>query len=124
MVDKEPLRIDQVQTISHLKRDRARRHQLQKRKQKSLEQALLEKQTVRQNGELNTKIRDAYDEIVTGVNGLLQDFSYDMRRPKDDIRANKSVFCDRCGRVLCTCNSGAAASDSEAQDSDYWSSSE
>jgi hypothetical protein len=124
MADKEPLRIDQVQTISHLKRDRARRHQLQKRKQKSLEQALLEKQTVRQNGELNTKIRDAYDEIVTGVNGLLQDFSYDMRRPKDDIRANKSVFCDRCGRVLCTCNSGAAASDSEAQDSDYWSSSE
>ena len=90
----------------------------------TLEMALLEKQTVRQNGELNAKIRNAYDEVVSGVNGLLQDFSYDMRRPKDDIRANKSVFCDRCGKVLCSCNSNAPKSDSEAPDSDYWSSSE
>jgi len=120
-----PLSLHQSQTISHTKRDMFRRHQTKRAKKVTLEQALLKKITVEKNGALNTKIRSAYDEVVEGVNDLLQDFSYDMRRPKDDIRANKSVFCDRCGRVLCSCGDGAKAlSSAEEPDSDYWSTDE
>ena len=120
----EPLGLHKIQTISHEKRARARRHQLQQQKQRTLEQNLLIKKQIEKNGSLNTKIRDAYTEIVSGVNELLSDFSYGIRRPKNDVRANKSVFCDKCGRVLCSCGDGAVNSDDSAVDEDKWESSE
>jgi hypothetical protein len=125
LVELEPLGIDKVQTISHLKRDRARRHQKQRQRQRTLEQNLLIKRQVQKNGALNSKIRDAYTEVVSGVNQLLSDFSYGIRRPKDDIRADKSVFCDRCGRVLCSCgDNGPVDEDDSAADEDRWISSD
>ena len=122
MAELEPLGLRKIQTISHEKRARARRHQLQQQKQRTLEQNLLIKKQIEQNGSLNTKIRDAYTEIVSGVNELLSDFSYGIRRPKNDVRANKSVFCDKCGRVLCSCGDGAVNSDESAADEDKWES--
>ena len=125
LVELEAVGIDKIQTISHEKRDRARRHQKQRQRQRTLEQNLLIKRQVEQNGALNTKIRDAYTEIVSGVNELLSDFSYGIRRPKDDIRGNKSVFCDRCGKVLCSCNdNGPIDTDDSAVDEDRWISSD
>jgi hypothetical protein len=124
MAELEPLGLHKIQTISHEKRARARRHQLQQQKQRTLEQNLLIKKQIEKNGSLNTKIRDAYTEIVSGVNELLSDFSYGIRRPKNDVRANKSVFCDKCGRVLCSCGDGAVNSDDSAVDEDKWESSD
>lgn len=124
MAELEPLGMKKVQTISHEKRARARRHQLQQQKQRTLEQNLLIKKQIEQNGSLNTKIRDAYTEIVSGVNELLSDFSYGIRRPKNDVRANKSVFCDKCGRVLCSCGDATVNSDESGVDEDRWESSD
>ena len=73
------------------------------------------------NGEGNQKIREAYDEVVKGVEHLLGDFSLDMRLEKTDVRekGDTSAFCDNCGRIFCVCKSKGEGNDGADPD-DVW----
>lgn len=48
----------------------------------------MQAEEVRAQGYDNVKIRETYDNVVGGVKELLKEFSYDVRRPKTDIRAD------------------------------------
>ena len=94
---------NEVQTIMTTKRGRFKRRHAQRRQARTTSMREEAQRKIRENGEGNLKIRKAYDEIVAGVKNLLGDFTLDARQNKTDYRADESNFCQKCGKIFCTC---------------------
>tara|TARA_B100000795_G_C22494239_1_gene321466 strand:- start:10 stop:561 length:552 start_codon:yes stop_codon:yes gene_type:complete len=97
---------DEAQTVMTTKRFRFKKNHKKRRQERTDQVLALKKISVKEQGEGNQKIREAYDEVVGKVKHLLGDFSLDMRLEKEDIRTkgDTSAFCDDCGRIFCQCN--------------------
>jgi hypothetical protein len=63
----------------------------------------------------STKSRIMHDTLADAefqMKQSLKRFTYDLRRPKQDQRANPAVYCQTCGvprRALCSCPRDTAA---------------
>jgi hypothetical protein len=115
------LPFDEAQTVMTTKRVRFKKTHAKRRKKRTDDLLELKKKQVLKNGEANVKIRTAYDQIVKGVQGILGDFSLDMRLEKTDIRSkgDTAAFCDDCGKIFCVCKSKGVGNDGVAPE-DVW----
>jgi hypothetical protein len=112
---------DEAQTIMNTKRIRFKNKHQKRRIERTNDMLLLKNQEIVQNGEGNVKIREAYDEVVKGVQSLLGDFSLDMRLEKEDVRSKggTSAYCNDCGRIFCACKSKGVGNEDVAEE-DVW----
>jgi hypothetical protein len=54
-------------------------------------------------GDNTLAVRKTYDGVVKSMYAAMLDFSYDARRPKQDLRADPRKSCQRCGLVTSAC---------------------
>ena len=48
-------------------------------------------------------MRAGFDKVVEASKGALKEGTFELRRPKVDMRVDRRAMCWECGLVFCTC---------------------
>ena len=48
-------------------------------------------------------IQQTYSDVIKKINKVVMQLSFDVRRPKRDLRGDPKVTCQTCGKVKMVC---------------------
>lgn len=119
LLERDLLAQRQVQELGVLAFEK-KRH-LQEKLQEAIAQAALsnssQKASQGRQKHLSTLLPD-FDAIVDKMHSIQQEYSYDFRMPKNDVREDpRGLMCMACGRITCDCHEQRECEDEKSSGS-------
>jgi stress-induced morphogen len=100
---KRELTDEEVSTVSFMKRH-ARRNEEKRAAAKIFHEAnRAKRKEIETHGVDNKMLRQTYANVIGGSQKVLKEYTYELRRPKSDLREDRREMCWHCGLVYCTC---------------------
>lgn len=106
VINASRMMLDRVSTISVKKRNQYRSSDQNAVEKIVLQQRLEKMHSILDAGTPTDLVRKSFDGAIERTKHVVQDFTYDLRRSKNDIRGDPRKVCQECGLVImaCQCN--------------------
>jgi stress-induced morphogen len=93
----------EVSTVSFEKKHKMRNEEKKRTAVIFHEENRRKRKEIETHGVDNEMLRQTYANVIGGSQRVLKEYTYELRRPKSDLREDRRQMCWHCGLVYCTC---------------------